>query len=73
MKKYIFPFLLIFSFMLSSCTIGKPETMTVKLFYYHQTLDTDQSCGEQFIMPVERTIPKDTENSIEKTLALLLE
>jgi hypothetical protein len=73
MKKYIFSFLVIFSFILSSCDIAKPEMMTVKLFYYNQALDTNQSCGEQFVIPIERSIPKDTANIIQKTLTLLLE
>jgi len=59
--------------MLTSCSIAKSETITVKLFYYNQALDTDQSCGEQFVIPIERNIPKDTVNVIQKTLTLLLE
>lgn len=66
-------FLLIFS--LISCKTS-PKEVTVKLYYYNQALDKDESgnilCSEKGLVPVERKI-KESETLIEDTIKLLLE
>lgn len=72
MKKYFSFLCIIFFLFLFSCSFQKPETIKIKLFYYNQALDTNQSCAEQFVVPVEREIIKNNTNIILQTLNLLL-
>lgn len=72
LKIFLILILLIFSF--ASCK-SEPKEVTVKLYYYNESLDKDEYgnilCSEKGLVPVERKIK--SENLIEDTIKLLIE
>jgi hypothetical protein len=48
------------------------QTTKVQLFYYNRTLDTDITCGADFVLPVEREIVV-TGTPIQDTINLLIQ
>jgi uncharacterized membrane protein len=50
----------------------QPQTTKVNLFYYNKNLDTDITCGADFVLPLEREIAV-TASPIKDTINLLIQ
>lgn len=53
-------------------SVVKTQTTKVQLFYYNRKLDTDITCGKDFVLPVEREIVV-TGTPIQDTINLLIQ
>lgn len=53
-------------------TVVKPQTAEVQLFYYNKKLDTDITCGADFVLPLQREIVI-TATPIKDTINLLIQ